>query len=69
VWLGGISYGVYLWHYPLLAFYRSERDTDSNGVYSGIAIILTAVLLAYLTQRFVEKPLLALSRRSPRARR
>jgi peptidoglycan/LPS O-acetylase OafA/YrhL len=69
VWLGGISYGVYLWHYPVLSFYRSERGTDSIGVYSGIAIILAAVLLAYLTSRFVEKPLLAFSRRSPQAKR
>jgi peptidoglycan/LPS O-acetylase OafA/YrhL len=69
VWLGGISYGVYLWHYPLLKFYRSERDTEASSIASGVAIILTAVLLAYLTQRFVEKPLLAFSRRSPQARR
>ena len=69
VWLGGISYGVYLWHFPLLAFYRSERERSANGLYSGIAIIVGAVVLAYLTQRFVEKPLLAFSRRSPQARR
>ncbi len=69
VWLGGISYGVYLWHYPLLAFYRSERERAANGIYSGVAIIVAAFVLAYLTQRFVEKPLLVLSRRSPQARR
>lgn len=69
VYLGGISYGIYLWHYPLLKFYRSERDTETNSILSGVAIILTAVVLAYLTQRFVEKPVLALARRSARARR
>ena len=69
VWLGGISYGVYLWHYPLLLVYRSERNTDANSLSSGVAIILAAVLLAYLTQRFVEKPLLTVGRRSPRAKR
>ena len=69
VWLGGISYGIYLWHYPLLAFYRGERGTAVNGILSGIAIILTAIVLAYLTQRFVEKPLLTFSRRSPKAKR
>lgn len=69
VYLGGISYGIYLWHYPLLKFYRSERDTEANSILSGTAIILAAVVLAFLTQRFVEEPLVALSRRSARARR
>ena len=69
VYLGGISYGIYLWHYPLLKFYRSERDTEANSVLSGIAIIVTAVVLAFLTQRFVEKPVLALARRSAVVRR
>ena len=69
VWLGGISYGIYLWHFPLLAFYRSERETSANSVLSGTAIIVGAIVLAYLTQRFVERPLLALGRRSPGARR
>jgi peptidoglycan/LPS O-acetylase OafA/YrhL len=69
VWLGGISYGIYLWHYPLVAFYRRENGTDVIGISSGVAIILAAMVLAYLTRRLVERPLLALSRRSPRARR
>lgn len=69
VYLGGISYGIYLWHHPLLKFYRSERDTEANSILSGVAIILVAVVLAFLTQRIVEQPLVALSRRSPRTRR
>jgi peptidoglycan/LPS O-acetylase OafA/YrhL len=67
--LGGISYGIYLWHFPLLAFYRSERGTDANSIKSGLAIIVAAVVLAFLTQRLVERPVLALSRRTPNARR
>ena len=69
VWLGGISYGIYLWHYPLVAFYRSGRGTESIGLSTGVAIILAAVLLAYLTHRLVEKPLATVGRRSPRAER
>jgi len=69
VFLGGISYGLYLWHFPLLVFYRHLRATESNGIASGVAIIVTAIVLAWLTQRLVERPLLAFSRRSPVARR
>ena len=65
--LGGISYGMYLWHFPLLAFYRSERGTDANSIKSGLAIIVAAVVLAFLTQRLVERPVLAL--RPPDAER
>ena len=67
--LGGISYGLYLWHYPLLVLYRGERGTDANSLLSGSAIIAAALVLAYLTQRLVERPLLSLSRRSPGAGR
>lgn len=69
VWLGGISYGIYLWHFPLLILYRSERNTGANSLLSGAAIILTAVLLAWLTQRLVERPLLAFVARTPTTRR
>lgn len=69
VWLGGISYGIYLWHYPVLVFERSLRDSGEDSLVGGVAIILAAVVLAWLTQRFVERPVLAFSRRSAEAKR
>lgn len=69
VFLGGISYGLYLWHFPLLVFFRNLRVTESNSIASGVAIILASILLAWLTQRLVERPLLAFSRRSPASKR
>lgn len=62
VWLGGISYGIYLWHFPLLFFHRAMLSPESTSVVAGVGIILTAVLLAWLTQRLVERPVAALSR-------
>ncbi len=68
VWLGAISYGIYLWHFPLLYFQRALMDTDSTSITIGIAIILVAGMLAWLTQRLVERPILALGRRATPAR-
>jgi peptidoglycan/LPS O-acetylase OafA/YrhL len=58
VWVGLISYSAYLWHWPLLAFYRyGHREI---GLVAGSVIFALTLLLAWLTYRFVEGP----SRRS-----
>lgn len=58
VWIGLISYSAYLWHWPLLAFYRyGHREV---GPLAGIVIFVLTLFFAWLTYRFVEGP----SRRS-----
>lgn len=55
VWIGQISYPLYLWHWPLLAFTSIAEVHASKGLrLLGIAI---SVCLAWLTYKFVEKPL------------
>lgn len=63
VWLGGISYGVYLWHWPILVFVM-EATGERPSTYTGLAIIAAAVGLATLSKRFIEDPL---HRRTPRS--
>ncbi len=54
VWVGLISYPLYLWHWPLLAFARIfEGKTPSDGVRAGAMV--AAFVLAWLTYRFVER--------------
>lgn len=56
VWFGLISFPLYLWHWPLLAFCRIvEGGIPSPQV--RIAAILTSIGLAWLTFTFVEKPI------------
>ena len=56
VFFGLISFPLYLWHWPLLAFARIiEGGTPARGV--RIAAVLTAIFLAWLTWRFIERPL------------
>ena len=56
VWVGLISYPLYLWHWPLLSFQRIL----SSGPLSATTTLLTlavAVVLAWLTYRYVERPI------------
>ena len=55
VWFGLISYPLYLWHWPLLSFLRIFEGTESDKK-TAIAVLM-ALVLAYLTYRFVERPL------------
>lgn len=52
---GKISYPLYLWHWPLIVFYKI-RFGELNVLSMGLLLVLMTVL-AYLTYRFVEKPL------------
>ncbi len=55
VGIGLISYSAYLWHLPLLAFARHRSiDEPSKALLSVLAA--AAVILAYLSWRYVEAP-------------
>ncbi|RDB32215.1 acyltransferase family protein [Exiguobacterium sp. RIT594] len=54
--LGGIAFGIYLWHWVLLEFYRYNVQ-QTPGFLMGTAIILSAILLSYLMTEFIEKPI------------
>lgn len=54
--LGSLSYGFYLWHWPLLTFYYVVKGTNSVTLIDGVGIILFALLLSYGTTRLVERP-------------
>ena len=56
VWIGLISYPLYLWHWPILTFVQiHEGGTPDAGV-RGAAVLLGFVL-AWLTFELLEKPI------------
>lgn len=56
VWVGLISFPLYLWHWPLLSFARIiEGDVPALEI--RIAAVITAIVLAWLTYKLVELPL------------
>lgn len=53
---GGISYSLYLWHWPLIVFTLTWTGSASLGVLEVVAVAAAAVLLAWLTKVGVEDP-------------
>jgi peptidoglycan/LPS O-acetylase OafA/YrhL len=56
-WLGERSYGIYLWHWPVIELMRPGVDISWTGpgvVVAQAAIVLTAAELSY---RYVEQPI------------
>jgi membrane protein implicated in regulation of membrane protease activity len=56
VFIGLISYPLYLWHFPLMAFARIMSETEPSRL-SMAMIVIASVVLAWLTYRFIERPL------------
>ncbi|GAA2311348.1 SGNH hydrolase domain-containing protein [Streptomyces kunmingensis] len=54
--LGGLSYGWYLWHWPLLVILPVALDRPEAGAWTRLAMCAFALLLAWLTLRLVENP-------------
>lgn len=54
-WLGGMSYSLYLWHWPLLVMATARWGELSVG--EGLAVVAASVVPAWLGHRLVEQPL------------
>lgn len=64
VWIGLISYPLYLWHWLLLVFGATIKFAPLTLLERELALI-ASVLLAWATYRFIEKPI-RFGRPSPR---
>lgn len=62
VFVGRVSYSLYLWHWPLIVFYRLWVAPDIT-LLAGIGIGLLSFACAVLSFRFVETPLRRLPQR------
>src|SRR5690606_34520117 len=67
-YLGGISYSLYLWHWPLTVF-AAYMTGSPPGLYAGLALTLGSVALADLSKRFVEDPIYKAPQREGSVRR
>nr|WP_227467988.1 acyltransferase family protein [Nocardioides lijunqiniae] len=60
VWVGGLSYSLYLWHWPFLV--AAEGLWGELRVRDGLLVVAASAVPAWLSYRYVEDPL----RRAPR---
>lgn len=56
VWIGLISFPLYLWHWPLLSFARIVESEVPGGLIRICAVILS-LLLGWFTYQYIERPI------------
>ncbi len=55
VWIGLISYSLYIWHWPLMVFTRVFTLADPSAVQAA-ALVATSVVVAAASYRWIETP-------------
>jgi peptidoglycan/LPS O-acetylase OafA/YrhL len=60
VWIGNISYSLYLWHYLMYEFAKKEFATPGSEIFVGVTLAFAIACASYY---FVEKPFLKLKHR------
>lgn len=55
LWFADSSFAFYLWHWPILVFYRFQFQ-EAVSLQGGVAILLLAAILAVATTTLVEQP-------------
>ena len=68
VFVGLISYSLYLWHWPLIVFQRTDApfSTESPGT-TRLMLITLSVGIAYLSWKLIEMPFRSLAKETSRA--
>ena len=56
-WIGVRSYGIYLWHWPVMALTRPGVDVPLDGVALFATQVVITLWLAEVSYRWVEKPI------------
>lgn len=57
VFIGLISYGLYLYHWPFIAFLNIYFNGSSISLFLKTAIVLISFLMAVMSYYFIEKPI------------
>ncbi|PEQ51146.1 acetyltransferase [Bacillus cereus] len=56
-WVGVRSYGIYLWHYPILTLTTPKVNVGDFSIIRAILQFLLIILIAQISWKFIEKPI------------
>lgn len=56
-WLGVHSYGIYLWHYPVIVLTSPAVNTEGVDITRALLQVAASIVLAALSWRFIEEPI------------
>lgn len=56
-WLGQCSYGIYLWHYPVIVLTSPVVNTEGPDLMRALWQIAVSIILAALSRRLIEEPI------------
>ncbi len=65
VWLGGLAFGLYLWHWPVISALAILQNRRSFTAVEGITIVLAALIAAWVMKQVLEQPWQRWGRRVP----
>ena len=57
--IGNSSYSLYLWHWPLIVFYKLEFNSNTN-TFEQISLLIVSILFGYLSWKYIENTTKAL---------
>ena len=56
-WIGVVSYGIYLWHWPVILWLGVRDATGTRSVMLGVTAVVLTVAAAALSYYLVERPI------------
>lgn len=56
VWLGGLAFGLYLWHWPAISALAILQNRREFSLELGLTIVLGALIAAWVMKRVLEQP-------------
>lgn len=57
VWVGKRSYGMYLWHLPIILLLVSALNVNGDEIWFGILVIAIVIAVSALQYKYIENPI------------